>query len=200
VENIDFVDLTDLIDRDLPLTMLAPDNKAWRRIIFGALEGGDILLQHIFRGLLFKDVLANLTEITSVSGVTHSIVAYGPNNSTVWVGGAYIYEGDVLARNGIIHFIDRVIGFEYPTVSPTSSPAPTVTAEPTMVSPPTEAPVLRGNGPAIITFPPQIRPIRAGNTNPSSTGADQGGSGASSLSLVVTALIASSLALLGAMV
>ena len=108
--------------------MLAPNNKAFRRIVFGTLEGGDIIRQHIFRGLQFKDVLANLTEITSVSGVTHSIEACEPINQTVLVGGAYIYEDDILARSGVLHFIDRVIGFEYPTISTTSSPPPTITA------------------------------------------------------------------------
>jgi hypothetical protein len=201
VKNIDFVDLTDMVDRDIPLTMLAPDNKAFRRIIFSTLEGGDLIRQHIFRGLLFHDVLANMTEITSVSGVTHAIEAYGPNKETIWVGGAYIYEHDILARNGVLHYIDRVIGYEYPTIPPTSSPAPTITAEPTQDLPPTVAPVPRANGPRAITFPPAIRPEKAGNTLPSSTGAGlgDGRSGASSLSLVVTALIASSLALLGAM-
>jgi uncharacterized surface protein with fasciclin (FAS1) repeats len=198
VENIDFVNLNDIIDRDSPLTMLAPDNKAFRRIIFGALEGGDIIRQHIFRGLLFKDVLANLTEITSVSGVTHNIEAFGPNNETVWVGGAYIYESDILARNGILHYVDRVIGFEYPTIPPTASPAPTITAEPTMYVPPSSAPVQRANGPGVITFPPQARPVKGANTQPFVEEPDP--SGASSLSLVVTALIASSLAFLGAIV
>jgi uncharacterized surface protein with fasciclin (FAS1) repeats len=136
---IDFVHMTDIIDRDLPLTMLAPNNKAYGRIATpGSIEDtDDIIRQHIFRGLLFKDVLANLTQVTAINGVTHAVEAYGPNKDTVWVGGACIYEHDILARNGVLHYIDRVIGFDYPTVPPTSSPAPTATAEPTS---PTTAP------------------------------------------------------------
>lgn len=199
MENIDFVDLKEVIDAYSPITMLAPNNKAFERIIFGVLEGGDIILQHLFRGLLFKDVLANQTEITSVSGVTFPVEAFGPNKENVWVGGAYIYEHDILARNGVLHYVDRVIGFEYPTIAPTSSPAPTVTAEPTMYVPPSIAPIARPNGPVAIAFPPQIIPPKpSGDAQPSSTG--EVDSGASSLSLVITVLIASSLALLGAMV
>lgn len=141
VENIDFVDLTDLVDRDLPLTMLAPDNNAWRRVEFGTLEGGDIIKRHIFRGLLFCDVLANMTSVSAVNSVVHGIELKGENNEHVWVGGAYIYKCDILARNGVLHHIDRVIAMDYDTVPPTISPAPTITPEPTISVDPTSAPV-----------------------------------------------------------
>ena len=140
VENIDFVDLTDLVDRDLPLTMLAPDNRAWRRVEFGTLEGGEIIKRHIFRGLFFCDVLANLTSVSAVNGIVHGIELRGEFNESLWVGGAHVYECDILARNGVLHHVDRVIGMDYETVPPTISPAPTITASPTSSEPPSNAP------------------------------------------------------------
>ena len=151
MENIDFVQLTDLIDRDLPLTLLAPGNTAWRRITFGTLEGKDIIRRHLFRGLFFCDVIANQTTITTVDPLNEvlTVELRGPPGSGPWgfnggqnlyVGGALVYECDIFARNGVLHYVDRVIGEAYDTVSPTVSPAPTVTPEPTVFVPPTPAP------------------------------------------------------------
>jgi uncharacterized surface protein with fasciclin (FAS1) repeats len=166
VENIDFVDLTDLVDRDLPLTMLAPDNRAWRRIEFGTLDGGDIIKRHIFRGLFFCDVLANLTEISAVNGDVHGIELRGAYNESLWVGGAHIYECDILARNGVLHHIDRVIGMEYETVPPTISPAPTITAAPTSSEAPSLAPVpLFAEEPQGVGVPIMLPPVRPPTQN-----------------------------------
>ena len=132
----------DYIDRTLPLTMLCPDNKAFRRVVFGSLQGTNLIKLHIFAGLLFQDVIANQTQITSVSGVTLGVETRGPKNESVYVGGAYIYKPDILARNGVYHMIDRVISLSYPTSPPSTSPAPTITPEPTKWQPPTTAPVL----------------------------------------------------------
>ena len=198
VENIKLVELDEIIDRDLPLTFLAPDNRAFRRVEFGATDGGDIIRAHLFRGLYFHDEIANATTITSVNGVTHQIEVFGTNNETIYVGGAYIYKKDMLAWNGVLHFIDRIIGVDYDTVPPTVSPAPTITAYPTSLMPPTFAPVSRPSGPTIITFPPQVAidkdqgrepgspPSGDGNDDDSS-GATAGGK-ATSLSLLILAL------------
>jgi hypothetical protein len=140
VKNIDLVDLTDIVDRDTLLTFLAPDNTAWRRISFGSLEGGEIIKRHIFRGLFFLDVIANQTQLTAVNGITHGVELRGEFNERLWVGGALVYDGDTLARNGVIHYIDRVIGQPYETVPPSVSPAPTITAEPTIVHEPSKKP------------------------------------------------------------
>lgn len=166
VENIDFVDLTDLVDRDLPLTFLAPPNKAWRRITFGAFEGGEIIKRHIYYGLLFWDVIANVTNIpdeaeqviTSVDGDVFQVERRGEFGENLWVGGGYIYEWDILCRNGVLHYIDRVLGEPYDTVSPTVSPAPTITPEPTIYVPPTPAPVPTPTGQVPIEIPPSYLP------------------------------------------
>ena len=139
--NIDFVDLTDIIDRDLPLTMLAPNNRAFERVTFGSLEGGDIITRHIFKGLLFCDVIANETTLITVDDEPLAVELRGENNEHIYVGGAYIYKCDIFSWNGVLHYVDRVIGLEYETVPPTTSPAPTITAQPTPYIPPTPAPV-----------------------------------------------------------
>mmetsp|Transcript_34263 Transcript_34263/g.82522 ORF Transcript_34263/g.82522 Transcript_34263/m.82522 type:complete len:713 (-) Transcript_34263:171-2309(-) len=164
VENIDFVDLTDLVDRDLPLTLLAPNNAAFRRVEFGTLEGGEIIKRHLFRGLFFCDVLANMTTITAVNDYTHEIELRGEESEEVWVGGAKIYECDILARNGVLHYIDRVIDLDYDTVPPTMSPAPTITPVPTAYEPPTSTPEIvdtNGRVPSQGATPIYLPPVRA---------------------------------------
>jgi len=177
-ENIDFVQMTDMVDRDSPLTLLAPDNNAFRRITFGTLDGAAIIKRHLFRGLLFCDVIANQTNIVSVDGDVVGVELRGVNGSGLWglnktnlfVGGAYVYSCDTFARNGVLHHIDRVIGVEYDTVSPTTSPAPTSTPRPTVYVPPTEAPqeILR----APTAFTPIPLPPVLPNVVPSAATAD----------------------------
>jgi hypothetical protein len=189
VENIDYVELDDIIDRDLPLTFLAPDNKAFRRVVFGTLEGGDIIRRHLFRGLFFHDVIANATTITSVSGVTHNVSVYGAKKETIYVGGAYIYKHDILARNGVLHFVDRVIGVDFETTAPSISPAPTVTAQPTVYKPPTPAPIHRPRDPTIITFPPQVAPPRVTDDADRSSPTNAEESGASTVSFLFLSVV-----------
>lgn len=149
-ENIDFVQMTDMIDRDIPLTFLTPNNQAWRRITFGTLDGANIIKRHLFtdKYVLFCDLIANRTQLVSVNNDTLPVELRGPPGSGLWglqkqnlyVGGAYLYQCDVFARNGVLHYVDRVIGEDYETVSPTTSPAPTISSQPTVYSPPTAAP------------------------------------------------------------
>jgi hypothetical protein len=154
VENIDFVDLQNIVDQDLPLTMLAPNNEAFRRVEIGIFDSDEIILRHLYRGLLFMDVIANETQLMAVNGVTVGVELRGPNSEHLFVGGAYVYQGDILARNGVLHYVDRLIGVDYPTSVPTVSPAPTITARPTMLVPPTPAPVPTPFGGVPIQLPP----------------------------------------------
>jgi hypothetical protein len=196
VEHIDFVDLTDLIDRDYPLTFFAAPKRAWARIIIGTLDGGDILKRHIFRGLLFLDVIRNETQLTDVDGSTHAVELRGEFNDTLWVGGGHIYGGDTLARNGILHYIDRVIGEPYDTVPPTMSPQPTITPEPTIFVPPSPAPIVRPTGSAPIILSPARQPaIQAAVDDSNKETPDD--SSASSVSAIATILASVTLAAWG---
>lgn len=136
--NIDFVDLTDYISKDTPLTVLAPDNAAFRRVEYDTIEGGPIIKRHIMRGLFFCDVLANKTEVVTVEGV---VLGVEVKDDELWVGGGKVYNCDILAHNGVLHHIDRVIGLEFDSPAPTQSPAPTITAIPTSSHFPSHQPV-----------------------------------------------------------
>jgi uncharacterized surface protein with fasciclin (FAS1) repeats len=179
IENIDNVRLTDYIDRFFPLTMLVMPNSAFDRVTFSTLDGGDIVNRHIFRGNFFTDQLANMTSITAVNGAIHRIekrkneAGYGPNGEkeeeySLYVGGAYIYEGDILTRNGVLHKVDRIIGVEFDaTVPPSASPAPTMTMEPTRMY---VAP-----SPTTLLAPVSWSP--ANNSNNNNAPSSQGGAG-----------------------
>merc|ERR1711935_692252 len=134
-ENIDWLQMQDLVDRDLPLTFLAPYDRAWWRVRFATTEGEEIIRRHLFRGLYFCDVLANMTTVESVQGDVHNITLRGRDNEHLYVGEAFLFDCDILARNGDLHHVDRVLGMEYPTDAPTFSQEPTVTPVPTSLPP-----------------------------------------------------------------
>jgi len=200
VENIDFVDLTDLVDRDSPLTLLAPPNEAWRRITFSTLDGGGIIKRHIYRGLLFWDVIYNLTEIVSVEKDVFQVDIRGENDENLYVGNAYIYKWDIFARNGVMHYVDRVLGEPYETVPPTVSPAPTITPQPTAYVPPTPAPVPTPTGNVPINLPPFRLPTNGPVTVANDGNNDDNnnnGSSASTKPLRLAALFSVALCLVG---
>jgi uncharacterized surface protein with fasciclin (FAS1) repeats len=183
IENIDNVRLTDYIDRFSPLTMLVMPNSAFDRVTFSTLDGGDIVNRHIFRGNLFTDQLANMTSITAVNGAVHGIekrkneAGYGPlgeeEEYSLYVGGAYIYEGDILTRNGVMHKVDRLIGVEFDddaTVPPPlASLAPTMTMEPTRM--------YGAPSPATLLVPVTWSPANNNNNNNNNAPSSQGGAG-----------------------
>jgi hypothetical protein len=127
----------------------------------------------------------------------------GENNEHIFVGGAYVYQGDILGGNGVLHYIDRVIGIEYPTSVPTVSPAPTITARPTEYVPPTPAPVPTPFGGVPILLPPvnlPTAPTQAPNNNVRGPGSSAAFSPFSSLgsipSIIVIILLATTSLLL----
>ena len=64
----------------------------------------------------------------------------GENEENLFVGDAYVFDCDILARNGVLHHIDRVLDMEYPTDVPTTSPAPTGTPVPSLSQQPSYNP------------------------------------------------------------
>lgn len=167
--NIDFVDLTDYIAKDTPLTVLAPDNAAFRRVDYDTISSGPIIKRHIMRGLFFCDVLANQTSIVTVEG---EVIGVEVKGDEVWIGGAKIYKCDILAHNGVLHLIDRVIGLDFDSPAPTVSAAPTITGEPTKSIAPSRQPVPLfaqdpDNGAVPIYLPPVQPPINKVHSDPS---------------------------------
>lgn len=167
--NIDFVQLTDYIALDSPLTILAPDNAAFRRVEYDTIDGGGIIKRHIMTGLLFCDILANKTQVTTVEGEILEVEV--KSDDSLWVGGAKVYECDILAHNGVMHHVDRVIGLDFDSPSPTESPAPTITGVPTRSPAPSGSPVALfaenpDNGAVPIYLPPVQPPIHKVQADP----------------------------------
>jgi len=167
--NIDFVQLTDYIAMDSPLTILAPDNAAFRRVEFDTIDGGPIVKSHVISGLLFCDNLKNKTEVITVEGVRLGVEI--KNEDELWVGGAKVYDCDILAHNGVLHHIDRVIGIDFDSPAPTQSPAPTITGVPTKSPSPSRQPVAlfaekSSNGAVPIYLPPVEPPINKVHADP----------------------------------
>eukprot|EP00934_Nitzschia_sp_Nitz4_P007459 Nitzschia sp. Nitz4//scaffold230_size58257//28259//30405//NITZ4_006482-RA/size58257-augustus-gene-0.4-mRNA-1//1//CDS//3329543253//7449//frame0 len=194
-ENIDFVQLNELVDTYLPLTMLAPNDDAFKRITFATLGGGDILKRHLFYDLLFCDVIANETSIESVQGTILSVELRGDpgtglwgldGGQNLWVGGALVYKCDILAGNGVLHYVDRVIGekFDEDTAPPTTSPAPTTTAAPTYNIPPTAAPVLSPTAFSPVGLPPVVTVVQPSVLTDDSDNDDDKNSGVGRVSTV----------------
>jgi uncharacterized surface protein with fasciclin (FAS1) repeats len=65
-----------------------------------------VLLYHVVAGRVPAAKAAMLTEAKTLEGSTVAIKVTG---STVTVGGAKVVKADVMARNGVIHVIDRVL-------------------------------------------------------------------------------------------
>jgi uncharacterized surface protein with fasciclin (FAS1) repeats len=65
-----------------------------------------VLLYHVVAGRLPASKVVTLTEAKTLEGSSLPIMVDG---STVTVDGAKVVKADVLARNGVIHVIDRVL-------------------------------------------------------------------------------------------
>lgn len=192
--NIDFVQLTDYVSKDYPLTVLAPDNAAFRRVEFDTIDGGPILKRHIMRGLFFCDVLANQTEVVTVEGVVLNVELKGEEEEELWVGGAKVYNCDILAHNGVLHYVDRVIGIDFDSPAPTASPAPTITAQPTISFAPSRQPVPLffeepENGAVPLSLPPVLPPIYKIQTKPTPRPTTSGASFTSASALTMISAI-----------
>ena len=132
--------------------------------------------------------------MTTVEGVVLEVEVKG--DDSLWVGGAKVYECDILAHNGVMHYIDRVIGLDFDSPSPTESPAPTITGVPTRSPAPSGAPVALfaenpDNGAVPIYLPPVQPPIHKVQADPTPASIVSGSATttASTLSAVIGMLL-----------
>jgi uncharacterized surface protein with fasciclin (FAS1) repeats len=96
-----------------PFTVFAPTDEAFARLPAGTLEAllqdkdklKAVLTYHVVPGKVTAADVAKLTEATTVQGGKIRIDAA----SGVKVNDANVVAADVLASNGVIHVIDRVI-------------------------------------------------------------------------------------------
>lgn len=98
-----------------PFTLFAPTDRAFRRLPVGtvpALLGDiprltDILLYHVVSGRVFSGDVAGLSAAPSVQGEDIRIAISGGN--VLLNSDATVTDVNILATNGVIHVIDRVI-------------------------------------------------------------------------------------------
>jgi uncharacterized surface protein with fasciclin (FAS1) repeats len=98
-----------------PFTVFAPTDAAFAALPAGTLDGllkdpaalKKILLYHVVSGSVTADNVVGLTSATSVEG---SPIAISVKDGTVYLNdSAKVVTPDVMASNGVIHVIDKVI-------------------------------------------------------------------------------------------
>ena len=98
-----------------PFTVFAPTDAAFAALPAGTLDGllkdpaalKKILLYHVVSGSVTADKVVGLTSATSVEG---SPIAVSVKDGTVYLNdSAKVVTPDVMASNGVIHVIDKVI-------------------------------------------------------------------------------------------
>ncbi len=98
---------------DGPFTVFAPNDAAFAALPAGTLDAllqdpdalRDVLLYHVVSGEVLASQVVNLTTATTLQGGSVSIDA----SSGVKVNDATVIQTDVLATNGVIHVIDKVL-------------------------------------------------------------------------------------------
>ena len=98
-----------------PFTVFAPTDAAFAALPAGTLDGllkdpaalKKILLYHVVAGSVTSDKVVGLSSAPSVEG---SPIAISVKDGTVYLNGdAKVVTPDVMASNGVIHVIDKVI-------------------------------------------------------------------------------------------
>ncbi len=97
-----------------PLTVFAPTDAAFAKVPKATLaalaknraELKAVLLYHVVKGKVTAAQVAKLTTAQTLEGGSLSIRVAGGN---VYVGGARVLEANVMASNGVIHVINKVL-------------------------------------------------------------------------------------------
>ena len=107
--------LVETLQGNGPFTVFAPTDAAFAALPAGTLDGllkdpaalKKILLYHVVSGSVTSDNVVGLTSATSVEG---SPIAISVKDGTVYLNdSAKVVTPDVMASNGVIHVIDKVI-------------------------------------------------------------------------------------------
>ena len=97
-----------------PLTVFAPTDAAFAKVPKATLEAlakdkeklRAVLLYHVVKGKVTAAKVVKLKSAATLQGAGVGIRVAGGN---VFVGGARVIQADVLASNGVIHVINRVL-------------------------------------------------------------------------------------------
>jgi uncharacterized surface protein with fasciclin (FAS1) repeats len=106
--------LTGALSGPGPLTVFAPTDAAFAKVPKATLAalGKDkaklkaVLLYHVVKG---KVTAAQVVELTSAKTLQGDALAIKVNGGKVFVGGARVVTPDVMASNGVIHVINKVL-------------------------------------------------------------------------------------------
>ncbi|MGB3787250.1 MAG: fasciclin domain-containing protein [Phormidesmis sp.] len=111
---LDAADLTEVLNSSGPFTLFAPTDEAFAALPLAAIEAlmqpenkqslVELLTYHVIPGALRSTDLAS-GDMVTVEGSTVAIDV----TETVTVNSSQVITADVVASNGIIHVIDRVI-------------------------------------------------------------------------------------------
>ncbi len=96
-----------------PFTVFAPTDEAFAQLPPGTLEAllkdkaklVEVLTYHVVAGKVMAADVIRLSEATTVEGQTVTISTMG----SVMVNDAHVVKTDIVASNGVIHVIDKVI-------------------------------------------------------------------------------------------
>jgi uncharacterized surface protein with fasciclin (FAS1) repeats len=106
--------LVDALKGEGPFTVFAPTDEAFKNLPDGALEGllkdkealKNVLLYHVVSGKVSSKEVVDLDKATTLNGSDLKIKA---SDGKVMINDAQVTSADVMASNGIIHVIDKVL-------------------------------------------------------------------------------------------
>lgn len=92
-------------------TVLAPNNKAISSLGEAKMskfvaQGARFVRGHLLKGKYDVSKLKQISEVTTLEGKKLKVSVEGEK---ILIGGAQVIAADILAKNGVIHAIDRVI-------------------------------------------------------------------------------------------
>lgn len=116
VAAVQAAELVDTLKGDGPFTVFAPTDEAFAALPDGTVENlllpenrdqlVAVLTYHVIPGrVMSTDIAGQTLEVATVQGSTVDINA----TSGVMIDGATVTAADIVASNGVIHVIDRVI-------------------------------------------------------------------------------------------
>jgi transforming growth factor-beta-induced protein len=106
--------LVDALKGEGPFTVFAPTDEAFAALPAGTVEGllkdpkalAEILKYHVVAGKVLVADAAKLTEAKTLQG---SPIAISVKDGKVMINDAQVISADVMAKNGVIHVINKVI-------------------------------------------------------------------------------------------
>ena len=106
--------LVDALKGEGPFTVFAPTDEAFKNLPDGALEGllkdkealKNVLLYHVVSGKVSSKEVVDLNQATTLNG---SDLKIKTDDGKVMINDAKVTGADVMASNGIIHVIDKVL-------------------------------------------------------------------------------------------